>query len=80
MSLYREYLHEIEERKTQNLDPKPIDSADLLREIITQIKDVSHKYREDSLQFFIYNVLPGTTSAAFVKASFLKEIILEEFN
>ena len=54
MSLYLAYLEEIEERKNKNLDPKPIDSAELLREIITQIKDVSHKYREDSLQFFIY--------------------------
>ena len=54
MSLYLAYLEEIDERKNKNLDPKPIDSADLLREIITQIKDVSHKYREDSLQFFIY--------------------------
>ena len=38
MSLYLAYLEEIEERKNKNLDPKPIDSADLLREIITQIK------------------------------------------
>ena len=30
------------------------------------------------LTFFIYNVLPGTTSAAVVKAKFLKEIILGE--
>jgi aconitate hydratase 2/2-methylisocitrate dehydratase len=30
------------------------------------------------LNFFIYNVLPGTTSAATVKAEFLKEIILGE--
>ncbi|MEM6768084.1 MAG: bifunctional aconitate hydratase 2/2-methylisocitrate dehydratase, partial [Bacteroidota bacterium] len=35
-------------------------------------------HREDSLHFFIYNVLPGTTSAAGVKAEFLKEIILGE--
>jgi aconitate hydratase 2/2-methylisocitrate dehydratase len=30
--------------------------------------------------FFIYNVLPGTTSAASVKAKFLKQIILGEFS
>lgn len=30
------------------------------------------------MNFFIYNVLPGTTSAAIVKAKFLKEIILGE--
>ena len=31
---------------------------------------------KDSLKFFIYNTLPGTTSAAGEKAQFLKEIIL----
>ncbi|MDC3133084.1 bifunctional aconitate hydratase 2/2-methylisocitrate dehydratase [Flavobacteriaceae bacterium] len=78
MSRYSEYLEEIEERKKQNLDPKPIDSADLLSEVIGQIKDLDHEHRKDSLDFFIYNVLPGTTSAAVTKAQFLKEIILEE--
>ena len=80
MSLYRAYLQEIKERKRENLDPKPIDSADLLREIIEQIKDVNHRDRKDSLNFFIYNVLPGTTSAAVIKANFLKQIIVEEFS
>ena len=78
MSLYREYLDEIQKRKNQNLDPKPIDSAELVSEIITQIKDLNHEYREASLNFFIYNILPGTTSAAVVKAQFLKEIILND--
>ena len=76
MSRYSEYLKDIEERKSQGLHPKPIDDAELLSEVITQIKDLDNKYREDSLNFFIYNVLPGTTSAAGVKATFLKEIIL----
>ena len=76
MNIYKEYIKEIEERKGQGLHPKPIDSAELLSEIITQIKDVNNEYREDSLQFFIYNTLPGTTSAAGEKAKFLKEIIL----
>lgn len=76
MSLYTEYLQEIEERKGQSLHAKPIDGADLLSEIIAQIKDANHPHRAESLQFFIYNVLPGTTSAADVKAEFLKEIIL----
>lgn len=76
MNNYQEYLKEIEERKTQGLHPKPIDSAELLSEIITQIKDVNNPNRPDSLQFFIYNTLPGTTPAAGVKAKFLKEIIL----
>lgn len=75
---YQEYIREIEERKAQGLHPKPIDSAELLSEIITQIKDTGNEYRKDSLQFFIYNTLPGTTSAAGEKAQFLKEIILGE--
>ena len=78
MSRYSEYRVEIEERKKQVLDPKPIDDAELLSEVIRQIKDAHHEHRKDSLNFFIYNVLPGTTSAAAVKAVFLKEIILGE--
>ncbi|MEM7106797.1 MAG: hypothetical protein AAF519_01130, partial [Bacteroidota bacterium] len=78
MSRYREYLKEIEERKGQALHPKPIDDAELIGEIITQIKDLDNEHRKDSLDFFIYNVLPGTTNAAAVKAKFLKEIILGE--
>ena len=76
MSRYNKYLQEIEERKTKGLQPKPIDAADLLDEIIYQIKDKDHEYRSNSINFFIYNVIPGTTSAARVKAQFLKEIIL----
>jgi len=76
MNTYQEYIQEIEERKGQGLHPKPIDGAELLSEIISQIKDVNNSHRKDSLQFFIYNTLPGTTPAAGVKAKFLKEIIL----
>ena len=75
MSLYQDYLKEIEERKGEGLHPKPIDGGDLLTEIVNQIKDVNNEYRKDSLDFFIYNVLPGTTSAAVVKAQFLKDVI-----
>ncbi|MEM6273304.1 MAG: bifunctional aconitate hydratase 2/2-methylisocitrate dehydratase [Bacteroidota bacterium] len=78
MRRYNEYLQEIEERKEQQLHPKPIDDAELTAEIIAQIKDQDNPHRADSLNFFIYNVLPGTTSAAGVKAQFLKEIILGE--
>ncbi|WP_077283732.1 bifunctional aconitate hydratase 2/2-methylisocitrate dehydratase [Cognaticolwellia aestuarii] len=79
MSLYLEYIAEIENRKNElGLAPKPIDSAELLAEIIEQIKDKEHAHREDSLNFFIYNTLPGTTSAAGEKAAFLKKIILGE--
>ena len=76
MSIYKDYLNQIENRKKLGLHPQPIDSADLLSEIVSQIKDIDHTYRTESLDFFIYNVLPGTTSAAGVKAKFLKEIIL----
>ncbi|MEQ8714525.1 MAG: bifunctional aconitate hydratase 2/2-methylisocitrate dehydratase [Cyclobacteriaceae bacterium] len=80
MNTYKEYLQEIDERKNQGLHPKPIEDAELLSEIITQIKDLGNPHREDSLKFFIYNTIPGTTSAAGVKAKFLKEIILGESN
>ena len=78
MSLYSEYLQEIADRKTDGLHPKPIDGADLLAEIVEQIKDAANEHRADSLQFLIYNTLPGTTGAAGVKAKFLKEVILGE--
>jgi aconitate hydratase 2/2-methylisocitrate dehydratase len=77
MSLYQTYLEEIEVRKKDlGLNPKPIDSAELIAEIIDQVKDTGNAHREASLNFFIYNTLPGTTPAAVVKASFLKEIVL----
>ena len=75
MSIYSDYLREIEERKGQGLHPKPIDGAELLSEIITQIKDIDNADRAESLHFFIYNTVPGTTPAAGAKAVFLKEII-----
>ena len=78
MSLYSDYIAEIEERKGQGLNPKPIDDGALLSEIIEQIRDAESAHREDSLHFFIYNTLPGTTSAAGVKAKFLKEVALGE--
>jgi aconitate hydratase 2/2-methylisocitrate dehydratase len=76
MNTYNDYIKEIEERKGQGLHPKPIDGAELLSEIIAQIKDLENANRVDSLEFFIYNVVPGTTPAANLKAKFLKEIVL----
>jgi aconitate hydratase 2 / 2-methylisocitrate dehydratase len=76
MSLYEDYLKEIETRKGQGLHPKPIEDAALVEEIVAQIKDTGNQHRQESLKFFIYNTLPGTTSAAGAKAKFLKEIIL----
>jgi len=78
MNIYQDYIKEIADRKDQGLHPKPIDGAELLSAIIAQIKDIDNPNRDDSINFFIYNVLPGTTSAASVKAKFLKEIILGE--
>ena len=78
MNTYLEYTKEIEERKAQGLNPKPIDEGELLSEIIKQIKDAGHAHRDDSIHQFIYNTLPGTTSAAGEKAKFLKEIVLGE--
>ena len=75
MSLYSEYLQEIATRKEDGLNPKPIDGADLLTEVIGLVKDPAAMDREQALNFFTYNVLPGTTSAAGVKAAFLKDII-----
>ena len=76
MSLYTDYLNEIETRKSQGLHPKPIEDAALVDELIAQILDDGHEHRDDSLKFIIYNTLPGTTSAAGAKAKFLKQIIL----
>ena len=40
MNIYEDYIKEIEERKVQGLEPKPIDNRELLFEIITEIKDL----------------------------------------
>ena len=80
MKKYEDYIIEIKDRQDLKLQPKPIEEAELLSEIILQIKDLNNKYRDESINFFIYNVTPGTTSAASVKAKFLKEIILCETN
>ena len=80
MGLYADYLNEIESRKEQGLNPKPIDDGALVAELIALVKDTENEHRKDALDFLIYNTLPGTTSAAGVKADFLKEVILGEFN
>ena len=76
MSLYTDYLNEIETRNQQGLKPKPVDDAALTKEIVTQITDQGHAHRKQSLDFLIYNTLPGTTGAAGEKAQFLKDVIL----
>ena len=79
MSLYLAYLDEIKERKKIGLSAKPIDNGDLTKEIISIIRDEKSKERKNSLNFLIYNTLPGTTTSAKIKANFLKQIILGEF-
>ena len=75
MSLYDHYLNEIKDRKAHGLYPKPIDGADLLTEIVAHMSDPSSAHQTDCLDFFVYNVLPGTTSAAGLKAVVLKDVI-----
>ena len=76
MSVYSDYLDEIETRRQQGLNPKPIEYAALIKEIISHIEDEGSIQHKAGLEFFIYNTIPGTTSAAGEKASFLKKIIL----
>ncbi|MEM6415252.1 MAG: bifunctional aconitate hydratase 2/2-methylisocitrate dehydratase [Pseudomonadota bacterium] len=76
MSLYKDYLKEIDDRKERGLNPKPIDNGDLVVELVSLIKDQNSPHRKEALEYFIYNTLPGTTSAAAEKAEFLKSIIL----
>ena len=76
MSVYSDYLDEIETRRQQGLNPKPIEDAALIKEIISHIEDERSTQHKACLEFFIYNTIPGTTSAAGEKASFLKKIIL----
>ena len=78
MSLYKAYLKEIAEREKIGLSPKPIDNGDLVNEIIANIIDNKNINRSKSLEFLIYNTLPGTTEAALFKSYFLKDIILEK--
>ncbi|MEM6958833.1 MAG: bifunctional aconitate hydratase 2/2-methylisocitrate dehydratase, partial [Myxococcota bacterium] len=75
-SLYADYLKEIETRREYGLHAKPVEDAALVDVLIEQIRDPNHEHRADSLRFFTYNTLPGTTSAAGAKAQFLKAIIL----
>ena len=49
MSLYTDYLTEIEQRKAHGLQPKPIEDAALVETLIAQIRDAGHEHRADSL-------------------------------
>ena len=76
MSAYSNYQLEILKRKEFGLSPKPIESSEILNEIIKDIKRNRSNTRKESLNHLIFNTLPGTTPAAKVKAEFLKDIIL----
>ncbi|MEH6477054.1 MAG: bifunctional aconitate hydratase 2/2-methylisocitrate dehydratase [Sneathiella sp.] len=76
MSYYTDYLNEIDNRKNEGLHPKPVEDGALVVDIISHIRDADSEHREACLNFLIYNTIPGTTSAAGEKASFLKHIIL----
>ena len=75
MSAYENYLKDIEIRKTEGLNPKPIEDSQTVIELISHIKQ-NNAHKKDCLDHLIYNTLPGTTGAAKEKAKFLKEIIL----
>ena len=70
MSAYAEYLQEIETRKGQGLHPKPVEDAALAAELIAQIIDPGHEHRKDSLDFLIYNTLPGRRAPRARKPGF----------
>ena len=71
MSFFTDDLNEIEDWKEKGLNPKQIGDRELTIEIIEQIKDVKNQHWEEPLQYFVYNSLPGATSAEAVKAEFL---------
>ena len=60
---YKNYIKEIKERKKLSLHAKPIEDYNLINEIISQIKSKEHPERKRSIDFLIYNVVPGTTNA-----------------
>ena len=78
MGLYEAYLLEIRERANLGLGPKPIDQGNLLKEVIDIVLGPKSSCKDDAVKHLIYNTVPGTTSAASVKAKFLKRLILKE--
>ena len=58
MSLFDDYLAEIEERKKQGLKPKPIDDGALTTELIGHIPDTASPHRAACLDFLVYNTRP----------------------
>lgn len=52
MNLYQHYIEEIDQRKDQGLNPKPIDGGELLTEIIENIKGLGNEHRNDGCVLF----------------------------
>jgi aconitate hydratase 2/2-methylisocitrate dehydratase len=67
MSVYKDYLKEIEARKDQGLHPKPIDGDELLSAIISQIRDTKNEHREDSLNFFYLQCIARYNRCCYCK-------------
>ena len=44
MNSYNNYQDQILERKSEGLNPLPIDGADLMSDVIEQIKDEGHEH------------------------------------
>ena len=44
MRVYSDYLDEVETRRQQGLNPKPIEDAALIKEIISHIEDEAVSY------------------------------------
>jgi len=79
MELLEAYFNEIKDRQTQDLSAKPIENGELVKELIREIKSSNSIYRKPALNLLIYNVLPGTTSAAHQKAEFLQDLIYRKY-
>jgi hypothetical protein len=71
MNIYNDYLQEIEERKGRIL----AESRWITKQSLHKLKiQITHTAKV-SLQFFIYNTVPGTTSC-WCESYVLKDIIL----
>jgi len=54
MSAYENYLKDIEIRKTEGLNPKPIEDSQTVIELISHIKQ-NNAHKKDCLDHLIYN-------------------------
>ena len=68
-----EYRKHVEERKLQNIPPKPL-NADLTSGLVRLLRDPPDGEEEYLLDLISNRVPPGVDEAAYVKASFLSAI------